>query len=95
MQETVLRDKSDMCWAVNIQFLRPVNLFTARLFHAIFSHTMFFSWNFPFLGIDIFSWNFQFHGKKYPEICFREIFFMKFSFLEKKSWKIPAVEFVL
>jgi len=52
---------------------------------------MFFSWNFPFLGIDIFSWNFQFHGKKYPEICFREIFFMKFSFLEKKSWKIPAV----
>ena len=34
------------------------------VFQGIFSHAIFFSWNFPFLGIDIFSWNFQFHGKK-------------------------------
>ena len=57
----------------------------------------FLSWNMFFLQIS-FSWNQYFHGiflfleYFFHEICFHSIFYLKFSFMEKKSWKIPAAE---
>ena len=49
-----------------------------------FFHGKFFSWNFPFHEIKIFPGIFLIMENSFHGICFHSIFFLKFSFMEKK-----------
>ncbi len=80
-----------------MEFSNRVFSFMETSFHEIFCqgfffHGKFFSWNFPFHEIKIFPGIFLIMENSFHGICFHSIFFLKFSFMEKKSWKIPAAE---